>query len=54
MTLVGCQINPIDVNLHLQKYLDLNSADKVWSKQDKEIKVSPLMRIRVNQDSSAK
>ena len=45
MSLVGCQINPIDVNFHLQNFLgifDKNSADKIWSKKDKEIKVSPL------------
>ena len=50
MNLAGCQINPIDVNFHLQKsleILDKNSADKIWSKKDKEIKVSPLMPIRV-------
>ena len=46
----GFQINPIDVIFHLQKRLetfDENSADKIWSKKDKEIKVSPLMPIRV-------
>ena len=51
MSLVGCQINPIDVSFHLQKslnFFDKNSADKIWSKKDKEIKVSPLMPIRVN------
>ena len=50
--LAGCQINPIDVNFHLQKslyFFDENSADKIWSKKNKEIKVSPLlMPIRVN------
>ena len=49
MSLAGCQINPIDVNFHLEKSLatfDKNSADKIWSKKDKEIKVSPLMPIR--------
>ena len=48
--MAGCQINPIDVNFHLQKSLEIfdkNSADKIWSKNDKEIKVSPLMPIRV-------
>jgi hypothetical protein len=48
----GCQINPIVVNFYLQKSLEIsdeNSADKIWSKKDKEIKVqSPLMPIRVN------
>ena len=46
MSLSGCQINQIDVNFHLQfflKFFDKNSADKIWSKIDKEIKVSPLM-----------
>ena len=45
-----CQINLIDVNFHLQKSLetlDKNSTDKNWSKNDKEIKVAPLMPIRV-------
>ena len=52
MSLAGFQINPIDVNFYLQKSLesfDKNSADKIWSKNDKEIKVSPLMSIRVKQ-----
>ena len=50
MSLAACQINPIDVNFHFQKSLEIfdkNSADKIWSKKDKEIKVSPLMPIRV-------
>ena len=50
MSLTGCQINPIDVNFHLQKSLEIfdkNSACKIWSKNDKEIKVSPFMPIRV-------
>jgi hypothetical protein len=32
MSLAGCQINPIDVNFHLQKSLEIfdkNSADKI-------------------------
>ena len=40
MSLAGCQINPIDVNFHLQKSLEIfdkNSAVKIWSKYDKEI-----------------
>ena len=48
--MAGGQINPIDVNLHLQKSLEIfdkNSADKIWFKKDKEIKVSTLMPIRV-------
>ena len=42
----GCQINPIDVNFHIQKSLevfDKNSADKIQFKKGKEIKLSPLM-----------
>ena len=38
MSSAGCQINPIDVNFHLQKSLgmfDKNSADKIWSKKNK-------------------
>ena len=34
MSLAGCQINPIDVNFHLQKNVEIfdkNSADKIWS-----------------------
>ena len=34
MSLAGCQINPIDLNFHLQKSLeifDTNSADKIQS-----------------------
>ena len=34
---MGCQINPIDVNFHLQKSLEIfdkNSVDKIWSKKD--------------------
>ena len=40
MNLAGCQINPIDVNFHLQKSLEIfdkNSADKNWSKKDKGV-----------------
>ena len=50
MSFAGSQINPIDVNFHLQKcseIFDEKSDDKIWSKKDKEIKVSPLMPIRV-------
>ena len=39
MTLAGFQINPIDVDFHLQKSLEIfdkNSVDKMWSKNDKE------------------
>ena len=41
MSLAGRQINLIGVNFHLQKRLenfDKNSADKIWSKNDKEEK----------------
>ena len=51
MSLAGRQINSIDVNFHLQKGLEIfdkNSADKIWSKKDKDWKVSPLMPIRFN------
>ena len=44
MSLAGCQINPNNVNFHLQKSLEIfdkNSIDKIWSKKDKEKKVSP-------------
>ena len=37
MSLAGWQINPIDVNFHLQKSLEVfdnNSADKIQSKND--------------------
>ena len=50
MSLAGRQILPIDVKIHLQKSLEIfdqNSADKIWSKKDNEIKVSPLIPIRV-------
>ena len=52
INIFGCQINLIDVNFHLQKSLEIfdkNSADKIWSKKDKDIKVhiTPLLPIRV-------
>ena len=50
MSLAECQIIPIDLNFYLQKCLEIfdkNSADKIWFKKDKEIKVSPFMPIRV-------
>ena len=50
MSLAGCQINQIDANFYLQKSLEIfdkNLAHKIWSKKDKEIKVSPLVPIRV-------
>ena len=40
MILGGHQINPIDVNFHLQKSLEIfdkNSADKILSKNDKGV-----------------
>ena len=40
LALAGCQINPIDVNFHLQKRLEIfdkNSADKIWFKKDKGV-----------------
>ena len=40
--MAGCQINSIDANFHLQKNLEIfdkYSADKIWPKKDKEIKV---------------
>ena len=45
MSLAGCQINPIDVNFHLQKSLEIldnNSADKIWSKNNKGVLESAL------------
>ena len=42
MSLTVFQIDPIDVIFHLQKNLesfDKISADKIWSKKEKEIKV---------------
>ena len=52
MSWAGCQNNPIDVNFHPQKSLEIfekNSADKIWSKKNKGIKVSPLVPSRVNE-----
>ena len=40
MSLAGCQINPIDLNFHLKKCLEIfdnNSADKIWSEKDKGV-----------------
>ena len=50
MRLAGCQINPIDVNFHLQKSLEIfgkKSEDKVWSKTNRGLKMPYLMLIRV-------
>ena len=41
MSLAGCQINPIDVNFHLKKSLEISdkkSAGKIWSKKEKGVK----------------
>ena len=38
MSLAGGQNNPIDVNFHLQKFLEFfgkNLANKFWSKKDR-------------------
>ena len=51
MSLAGHQINPIDINFHLQKSLEIfdnNSADKIQFKKDKGLKVPCLMPIGVN------
>ena len=53
MSWAGCQNNPIDVNFHLQKSLEIfekKSADKILSKKDKGIKVSPIVPNRVKHD----
>ena len=50
MSLADCQNNPIDVNFHLQKSLEIfdkKSADKFWSKKERGWKVPSLMPIRV-------
>ena len=42
MSWAGCQNNPIDFNFHLQKSLKIfekNSADKIWSNKDIQVKV---------------
>ena len=39
MSMEGFQINPIDVSFHLKKSMEIfdkKSADKIWSKNDKE------------------
>ena len=44
MRLAGCQINPIDVNFHLHKSLEIfdkNSADNFWSKKERSEKYLP-------------
>ena len=40
MILAGCQINPIDVNFHLQislEIFDKNSADKIWFRKEQGV-----------------
>ena len=40
MSLAGHQINPIAVNFYLKKSLEIfdkNSADKIWSKNNKGV-----------------
>ena len=57
MSLAGHQINPIDVNFHLQKVLEIfdkKSADKIQSKMDKGIKLPSLMPIRVKLENEKK
>ena len=38
------------MSIFTSKIFDKNLPDKIWSKKDKEIKVSPLMSIRVNKE----
>ena len=50
MSLAGCQIIQIDLNVHLRKRLEIfdkNSADKIQSKNYKEVNPPCLMPIRV-------
>ena len=54
MSWAGCQNNPIYLNFHLQKSLEIfekNSADKIWSNKDKEVKMPCLVPDRVNLES---
>ena len=56
MSLAGCQINPIDVNFHLQKSLEIfdrNSAGKMSSKKDKEIKCQLGLSIDLTKKSES-
>ena len=51
----GVKLTRFNVNFHIQKSLqifDKKAADKIWSKKDKEWKVSSLMPIRVNRNKS--
>ena len=50
MSLAGCQIILIDLNFHLQNFLEIfdkNSADKIQLKNQKEVNPPCLMPIRV-------
>ena len=50
MSLSGCQINPIDVNFHFQKSLEIfykYQLPKIWSKKNRGRKVPCLMPIWV-------
>ena len=51
MSWAGCQNNPINLNFHLQKRLEIfekNSADKIWSNKDIQVKVPCPVPDRVN------
>ena len=50
MSLSGCQINPIDVNFHLQKSLEIFYTN-LNTKITRGVKVPCLMPIRVNINS---
>ena len=53
MSFAGCQINSIDVNFYFKNRLEIfdkDSADKIWSKKGKEIKVSHLIPVRKKYD----
>ena len=48
MSLAGCQINPIDVNFHLQKSLEIfdkNSADKIYSLMTISVKRGQIKKV---------
>ena len=50
MSLAGCQIISIDLNFYLQKCLEIfdkNPADKIQSKNYKDVNLPCLMPIRV-------
>ena len=50
MIWAGCQNNQINLNLYLQKSLEIfekNSADKVWSNKDIKVKVPCSVSDRV-------